>query len=1263
MNPHPHAPVLAGPARIMVRLAGVMLWILVAAGCDQKPAAREKEASGSPTEIRQELRVLNGDFSDLSGLKPHGHDGWHHGIPTAWESTAKDTSYSVRTEGTGTPPYCNLSQMGFLSREAGTLTTASDVELRFDVLDVSFPHWTYGGFGSVKQHGSFDFIARSPVASVDTWSAGVAAGAAILDGNRQPLVHGEFRGGLGQKLVARNVPAGTKVIVQFWMTGNTLPGLANIYIAHRPFAAPPPTGGLRLVNGDFGVLSGLAPGPNGWRSGVPAGWVSDAKDTSYSVHGQDGLQPPVCNVSQLGNLIQEAGTLAHAADVVLEFDVSSPWPQGARLSAAILDGNHHPLAQADFNAGTGQRLVAGNVAAGTKILVRFSAVGGTTPALDNVTIAKHAPAGVSPPPARGTLRLVNGDFTDLTGMSSPRGDGWYDGVPRGWLADSRDNSYALKNRGGADHPICNVSQLGYLLQEAGTLTEAADVVLKFDVSGLWAVDASLTAQILNADGAKLASDTFQAGSGHTLVAANVAAGTTVFVRFTAAGTGLSQLSTPGLRNVTVTGLSAGAWAENRRQAAANAAEPGVMGDLDAAFRNPPNHYRVIQYSAHEGAVLPIAKMREYGIGGVMLFMSRHNYLRNEEAWANLKTTIRLAKEAGMQVWVADDNGYPSGQAGGLVVASNPAFELRVLTPVVQRGEGQATIRMDLPASAEKFVAATIYPEKDGQPVYAAGVPVTVSEKHLEATGLPGPWVLQAFALKINNDAGSPAKGTAPQFGSTGRYPNLLDSAAMEKFVDLTHAEYARRLGPLKNQIDVFYTNEPHLGTTWHAGGERPGGAAYLPWIADMPQRFQNDHGYDLMPFLPALFAGNSDEARLVRRHFYQTVGNIFAANFTGRIARWAEAHGVRSGGHLILEERMDSQVINYGNFFQALQQQQVPGCDVAMPDPGDYWNFWMPRMIGSAAQLQGRELVSVLIDPIVDRRTMTLQPSPEFMLRFINPAAMMGVNQFTSYVLWDRYPADAYRRFNENVGRLGVMMKGARNVSNVAMYYPIETFQSLHTPSPKVFGEWLKDQPEAAAGHETQEKVIRSLYQNGCDFSWLDGDAVLRAEIREGRLVVGPHEYTSIIMPRVDLLPLAVVRKLQQFEAAGGKVLWVDSLPRLGDKAEEHAQVRAAVATSRVISPEDVVKNIGPAFPEDFRLRLDGKPEGLFITRWLRNGRRVNCIVNNDYEPLAANIRLESQLGGKVWIYNPADGSMAVRDADGALTLEPNSSLFLIEQP
>lgn len=114
--------------------------------------------------------------------------------------------------------------------------------------------------------------------------------------------------------------------------------------------------------------------------------------------------------------------------------------------------------------------------------------------------------------------------------------------------------------------------------------------------------------------------------------------------------------------------------------------------IDSEFLNPPNDCRIVQYGGHDGSIVPIGKMREYGIGGVVLFMSTHKYLRNEEAWAAMITNIREAKKAGMQVWVADDNGYPSAQAGGLVVAADPKFELRVLAQLSQRGNGPQPVR-------------------------------------------------------------------------------------------------------------------------------------------------------------------------------------------------------------------------------------------------------------------------------------------------------------------------------------------------------------------------------------------------------------------------------------------------------------------------------------------------------------------------------------------------------------------------------------------
>ena len=704
-----------------------------------------------------------------------------------------------------------------------------------------------------------------------------------------------------------------------------------------------------------------------------------------------------------------------------------------------------------------------------------------------------------------------------------------------------------------------------------------------------------------------------------------------------------------------------------------AAGQEIWRKIDADFPNPPAEFRLVQYCGHEGVVPPIDKMRAAGIGGVMLFMNKRNYLRNEEAWTDLQTTIRLAKAAGMQVWVADDNGFPSGQAGGLVVEANSAFELRVLAPLTRRGQGRENIRMDLPPATERFLSAMIYPEKDGQPVSTQGVPVTVSESRIEATGLDGPWVLQAFTVKINNDAGSPAVGTADPktgFGNTGHYPNLLDPAAMEKFVDLTHAEYARRLGSLTHQIDYFYGNEPQLGTTWFTSGQRPGGEVFLSWVAELPQRFREDHGYDLLSLLPALFGSDNDEARLVRRHFHQTVGALLAKNYSGRIAAWAEKHGVGSTGHPLLEESMLFHVAVYGDFFKFVEPMQVLACDVPMPDGESYvlnalhfgapWNFWMPKFLSSVAQAKGRNDVVALLDPIVARSAPDLALPTRKIRRIVNLAAFCGVNRFTNYLFWDRYnPAD-YRALNEYIGRLGLVLHGARSAASVAVYYPIETFQAEFLPSPAVWSPefWPKAWQRLVERIQDQDVVARSLVLCGIDFNWLHGDWIRGGRVENGVLVAANGRYTTIIMPEVELLPLHVAENLAEFEKGGGRVIWVKTLPQLGDAPAEHGKVRALFAGRKTVRPSDVSTEIGSVLPPGFDLRTGETP---LIARFVREGRRINFLVNYRDQPMTVPLKSANDGPLAVQVYNPFDGAITRQQTPATVTLAPQSSLLVVE--
>ena len=693
--------------------------------------------------------------------------------------------------------------------------------------------------------------------------------------------------------------------------------------------------------------------------------------------------------------------------------------------------------------------------------------------------------------------------------------------------------------------------------------------------------------------------------------------------------------------------------------------------IDAGFTNPPAQFRFIQYSKHDGALLPYGKIKEAGIGGVMLFMQSAGYLNTEEAWQNIGKNIAAAQEAGLRIWVADDNGYPSGMAGGRVVEADPAFENRALREVSKDGNGPGPVRIDLPPQAEKFAHAFLYPLVEGVPVLEKGTVVPVQADRVESNGLEGSWRLCAFALQIVRE-GIQAEATKAGFQTNGRYPNLLDPAAMEKFVTLTHEEYARRFGPLKGKITAFYENEPNLQTLWFKPGQHEGGARFVPWEANLPRRFQEQYGYDLLPRLPALYGGEDASAKLVRRHFYETVGKALAENFSGRIAAWAKKNGVGTSGHPLLEESMLNHVIGYGDFFHFMEPMDAPACDLPMPDGGNYFlecphfgaphNYWMPKFLSSIAQAGNRETVVGLLDPMIARTSPDLKLPPDKVRRIVNLAVLGGINCFMNYFYWDEYDPSVYRTLNEYIGRLCLVLHGARSAAAVGVYYPIETFQAEFLPSSAAWSRefWPPAWNRLEKRIRDQDEVVRSLFLQGIDYTWLHGDWIEKGKVEKGCLIAANGRYRTIVMPEVELLPLAVARKLEEFEKGGGKVIWVKCLPQLGDTSEEHEKVKSMFAKKNVLSPGRVAEAIGTALPPGFTVQTG--PEVL-TARFNRDGRRITYLVNYQADKVTVPVTLSSGSGRTFDVYNPMDGTIQHQELPGTLTIQGNASLMVVESP
>ena len=135
------------------------------------------------------------------------------------------------------------------------------------------------------------------------------------------------------------------------------------------------------------------------------------------------------------------------------------------------------------------------------------------------------------------LAVINGDFSDVSGLGAEDASGWRSGIPQGWTSIPRDPqksidaTYAVNVRSGPYWPVCNVSPLGFLQQVVGRLNETADVILECDVSQMWGPDGILGVAILGANNTPLAVKEFVPGNRAVLVAPEVPSGTDITIQF------------------------------------------------------------------------------------------------------------------------------------------------------------------------------------------------------------------------------------------------------------------------------------------------------------------------------------------------------------------------------------------------------------------------------------------------------------------------------------------------------------------------------------------------------------------------------------------------------------------------------------------------------------------------------------------------------------------------------------------------------------
>jgi hypothetical protein len=486
---------------------------------------------------------------------------------------------------------------------------------------------------------------------------------------------------------------------------------------------------------------------------------------------------------------------------------------------------------------------------------------------------------------------------------------------------------------------------------------------------------------------------------------------------------------------------------------------------------------------------------EQGLGGVVCNVAFDEYLRSERNWQTLLAAVRQSEQLGLVVWLYDEHGYPSGAAGGLVLAENPQYEAQELAFDGKRDE--------------PFVVRPAY-------------------EHTHA----------------NNN-----------YHASRRYANLIDDRAVRSFVSQTHEAYWQRLQPFFGKtIQAAFTDEPsliavNLGSIPEPARSRvpvvdpPDPEARplpsVPWGYDLAERYQERYGEELLPTRRSLFEGDSPEDRQVRRQYWSLIADLISDRYFGALQRWCAAHGIASSGHSLLEEALLHHVPLEGNGLKALTRMDIPGLDMLSSDPeAVIHSGWMTAALPcSAAMLTGRRRVMTEVSDFSQKMGNAGPAKLAEMQATAGWQATWGVTDFTLYYgLRDRSTAD-YRAYCDFVGRLNAVLKPARPTPDVLLYYPVYDLWAEYLPTAEPLR--LESQSARAQALVTSFSRIGQTLQRGqVPFSLIDHEWLASATVRlDGRLAVGEQAYQALILPEAVELPAEAATVVEAFRRGGGRVL------------------------------------------------------------------------------------------------------------------------------
>jgi hypothetical protein len=558
--------------------------------------------------------------------------------------------------------------------------------------------------------------------------------------------------------------------------------------------------------------------------------------------------------------------------------------------------------------------------------------------------------------------------------------------------------------------------------------------------------------------------------------------------------------------------------------------------LEKEFKQPAKEYGTIPFFVWNGDITREGideKMQDFknaGCGGVIVHPRPGlitEYLSDK--WFGLfRYAVDKGKELGLNVWIYDENSYPSGFAGGHVPALMPE----------SYNQGQGLSPRDTTAIPSDFSNYFII-LKDENGKY---IDVTASAQN--EVGKTGNYTL--ISKTYYRKSG--------WFGGFS-YVDLLYPGVTEKFLDVTMPGYQKAAGDeFGKTVQGVFTDEPEISS--------PGG---IRWTPDLFDVFQKQWGYDLKIALPSLWK-EVGEWKKVRQNYTQTLLKLFTERWSKPTSEYYAKNGLKYTGHY-WEHGWPSMRLG-GDNMAMYAYHDVPAIDMLFnqfdekSNVAQFGNIRSVKELASVANQFGRH------------RTLSetyggsgWEVTFKDLKRLGDWEYVLGVNTMNQHLSFYTmagarkydYPPSfsyhnpwwkSYKYLNDYYARLSLALSSGKQENNILIVEPTTT-------------AWLYDSYIGREQNPTFNEIGKSFQQfvttlekKQVEYD-LGSEDIMRLHGKAGNsgLTVGQRTYTSVVIPPLtETLNEATFQLIKQYVAGGGTLL-LFSCPTLlnGAQSQEAA--------------------------------------------------------------------------------------------------------------